>query len=174
MPFADGWFASVISNSVLEHIPHLELVLAEIARVTRPGGKFIFCVPNHRFPQLLLGTQIFKNLGLRGMAESYSRLFNRVSRHVHCDSPEVWRKRMAENGFEIDDAWDYFDAKALHVMETGHLFGLPSLFCRKLTGRWILSQTRLNLAIPLALARRYMKHPLSSEGVYSFYITHKV
>jgi SAM-dependent methyltransferase len=173
MPFPRAYFSSVISNSVLEHIPHVGEVVTEIGRVIRPGGKFVFCVPNHRFPQLLLGRHVLQRLGLRSTAEAYSRFFNRISRHVHCDSPDTWKARLKEQGFMIDDYWDYFDAKALHVMETGHFFGLPALFSRKLTGRWILAPSRFNLAIPIALARRYMQHPLSSEGVYTFYITHK-
>src|SRR5512141_2542755 len=36
MPFEDGYFASVVSNSVLEHIPHLDQVLVEVSRVIRP------------------------------------------------------------------------------------------------------------------------------------------
>ena len=36
LPFPDGHFSTVISNSVLEHIPDLDPVVAEIARVLRP------------------------------------------------------------------------------------------------------------------------------------------
>ncbi len=173
MPFPDGRFASVISNSVLEHIPHVDRVLEEISRVIRPGGRFVFCVPNHRFPQLLLGRQVFSKLGLSGAADWYSRFFNRISRHVHCDPPEVWQDRLAKTGFVIDRYWDYFPAPALHIMETGHFFGVPALVSRKLTGRWILAKNRFNLALPYRLARRYTAEPLSPEGVYTFYITHR-
>src|SRR5512133_2408134 len=41
IPFEDKFFASVVSNSVLEHIPHLDVVLEEVARVIRPGGLFV-------------------------------------------------------------------------------------------------------------------------------------
>jgi SAM-dependent methyltransferase len=173
MPFADGRFASVISNSVLEHIPHVERVLKEIARVIRPGGWFVFCVPNHRFPQLLLGTQVFKKLDLPGAADWYSRFFNRISRHVHCNPPDVWQERLENTGFVIDRYWDYFPARALHVMETGHFFGVPALVSRKLTGRWILARNRFNLEIPYRLARRTIQSPISPEGAYTFYITHR-
>lgn len=36
----------VISRSVLEHIPNVESVYKELSRVLKPGGKFIFLVPN--------------------------------------------------------------------------------------------------------------------------------
>jgi ubiquinone/menaquinone biosynthesis C-methylase UbiE len=38
MPFADGSFAAVISNSIVHHIPQPLGVLGEIGRVVAPGG----------------------------------------------------------------------------------------------------------------------------------------
>src|SRR5262252_1582954 len=38
MPFADGTFAGVLSNSIVHHIPEPGLVLAEVVRVVAPGG----------------------------------------------------------------------------------------------------------------------------------------
>ena len=37
-PFPDGYFASAFSNSVLEHIPHIDAVLADTARVLKTGA----------------------------------------------------------------------------------------------------------------------------------------
>ncbi len=48
-PFPNNCFASGFSNSVLEHIPHIDAVLAETARVLKPGAPFYFCVPNTRY-----------------------------------------------------------------------------------------------------------------------------
>lgn len=172
-PFADGYFASAVSNSVLEHIPHVDVVLKETARLVRSGGRFVFCVPNHRFPQLLLGTQTFRKLGMRGAADWYARLFNRISRHQHCDSYEVWKERMDRVGFEIENHWDYFPAKALHRMEVGHALGVPNLVSKKLTGQWVLWPSRLNLWIPYQITQEVFHNPISPEGVYSFYITRR-
>jgi ubiquinone/menaquinone biosynthesis C-methylase UbiE len=38
LPFEDGSFSSVISNSILHHIPDPKSVLAEMLRVIQPGG----------------------------------------------------------------------------------------------------------------------------------------
>src|SRR5512136_2466556 len=46
IPFPDGHFASALSNSVLEHIPQVQVVLAELRRVLKLGAPFLFCVPN--------------------------------------------------------------------------------------------------------------------------------
>lgn len=38
LPFADGSFAAVMSNSIVHHIPNPRLVVGEMVRVTQPGG----------------------------------------------------------------------------------------------------------------------------------------
>jgi ubiquinone/menaquinone biosynthesis C-methylase UbiE len=38
LPFCDGTFAAVISNSIIHHIPDPSQVVAEVVRVTRSGG----------------------------------------------------------------------------------------------------------------------------------------
>lgn len=173
IPFPDGYFGSVVSNSVLEHIPHVDDVIFEIARVICPGGRFVFCVPNHRFPRLLLGTQTFKRLGLKDASDWYSRLFNRISRHKHCDPFPVWQSRMERAGFEIEQHWDYFPADALHRMETGHAFGLPNLISKKLIGTWVPLRSKFSLYLPYLLTRKVFRDPITPEGVYSFYITRR-
>ena len=47
MPFADGAFDRVIASEILEHIPEDEQVMAEIVRVTRPGGLVAVTVPRN-------------------------------------------------------------------------------------------------------------------------------
>jgi SAM-dependent methyltransferase len=41
LPFADASFDLVCSLKVLAHVPDIESALAEIARVTRPGGRML-------------------------------------------------------------------------------------------------------------------------------------
>jgi SAM-dependent methyltransferase len=38
LPYADGRFDAIVSNSIVHHIPEPRAVLAEAIRVTRPGG----------------------------------------------------------------------------------------------------------------------------------------
>jgi SAM-dependent methyltransferase len=48
--FADGEFHYVFSDQVLEHVPELEPVLREIARVTAPDGATFHSFPAHLHP----------------------------------------------------------------------------------------------------------------------------
>jgi 2-polyprenyl-6-hydroxyphenyl methylase/3-demethylubiquinone-9 3-methyltransferase len=46
LPFADGSFGSVVCSEVLEHVEDPGAVIAEASRVLRPGGVFVFTLPN--------------------------------------------------------------------------------------------------------------------------------
>jgi ubiquinone/menaquinone biosynthesis C-methylase UbiE len=41
LPFVDGAFAAVMSNSIVHHIPEPAAVIAEMVRVVRPGGRIL-------------------------------------------------------------------------------------------------------------------------------------
>ncbi len=175
MPFPDEYFASAVSNSVLEHIPNLDAVLAETARVLQPGAPFIFCVPNHNFLSNLSIGRALDRVRLRKLGNSYRAFFNRISRHHHCDPPEVWEARLAEAGFQIKRWWHYFSPDALRTLEWGHYIGLPSWVSKMLTGRWIISSNRWNLALTKRYVERYYDEaPVSEKGSYTFYISRRL
>ena len=170
LPYAEGYFATIISNSVLEHIPGVDEVLAEIARVLQPGGRFIFCVPGDHFTELLFFTQIFRRLRLESLAAAYERYFNRISRHHHCDGPEVWQQRLEAAGLRLESSFPYFSARATHALDLGHYFGMPSLVAKKLLGRWILAPNRWNLALTERWLRPLYEEPLPETGAYVFFV----
>ncbi len=174
LPFDDGYFSSAVSNSVLEHIPDLDPVLKEMARILKPGALFVFCVPNHNFLPNLSLAQFFDRIGLKGLAKAYRSFFNRISRHYHCDDPEVWTARLDKAGFEIEQWWHYFSPKALHTLEWGHYFGLPSLITHFLFGKWIILPERWNLALTRAICEPIYHETVRQEsGAYSFYLARR-
>ena len=175
MPYPSNYFSSAVSNSVLEHIPNLDPVIEETARVLKPGAPFIFCVPNHRFLDTLSVSNGLDRIKFGGLADLYRGFFNRISRHYNCDSYDVWNERLEKFGFVIEDSWDYFPPEALHVLEWGHYFGVPSWVSKLIFGRWILAPTRWNLFLTDHLVRpHYDREPRSPEGVYSFYIARRI
>ncbi|MFH2104540.1 MAG: class I SAM-dependent methyltransferase [Chloroflexota bacterium] len=164
-PFPDGYFASAFSNSVLEHIPHVEGVLADVARVLMPGARFIFCVPNQRY---------FSELSLsRLLGKKYIEWFRRISRVHHADRPDAWQERLERTGFRLEQWWHYFPPAAMRVLEWGHYFGLPSLVAKRLTGRWIIAPTRWNLWLTERMIRRYATPEPVQDGTFTFYVARK-
>ncbi len=164
-PFPDNYFASGFSNSVLEHIPHIDAVLAETARVLKPGAPFYFCVPNMRY---LSELSISRVLG-----KSYTEWFREISRVAHADEPEVWKERLERAGFVLERYWSYFSPAAMRVLEWGHYFGVPSVFARMLTGRWIIARTKWNLALTEAYVKKYASPKAVENGTFTFYIARK-
>lgn len=136
MPFATNSFNTVVSNSVLEHIPDLDPVIVETFRVLKPGGYFLFCSPSDHFTDWLIGAKIF--------GDSYRRFFNQIARHHHTDSPQRWRERLGRAGFSVERIWYYFSPRATQTLEMGHYFGLPNLISKKLFGSWVLYPSKSN------------------------------
>jgi SAM-dependent methyltransferase len=50
LPFRDAIFDLVLSNEVIEHVRDDREALAEMARVTRPGGRIVIFCPNRWYP----------------------------------------------------------------------------------------------------------------------------
>jgi SAM-dependent methyltransferase len=142
-PFPGAYFASAFSNSVLEHIPHVENVLSELARILQPGAFFYFCVPNERYLS------------------------------DHTDPPETWRDRLEQAGFSLERYWYYFSPSAMRVLEWGHYFGLPSWMLHKLTGRWILVRSSWNLWLTKKILRRYASTQPVENGTFTFFIARR-
>ena len=164
-PFPSQYFASGFSNSVLEHIPHIDDVLKETARVLKKDASFYFCVPNTRY---LSELSISRVLG-----KGYIEWFRLMSRTQHADEPDVWNERLERAGFELIRWWHYFSPSSLRVLEWGHYFGIPSLFARILTGRWIIVRANWNLWLTRKFLSKYAStHPIEN-GAYTFYVTRR-
>jgi SAM-dependent methyltransferase len=164
-PFPQGYFASAFSNSVLEHIPHIDAVLADVARCLKPDAPFYFCVPNERYLSELSISHV--------LGKGYTEWFRRISRTVHSDGPKVWEARLQKAGFKMERWWHYFSPASLRVLEWGHYFGLPSLLVRKLTGKWIIAPERWNLNLIEKITRPYASTEPVDDGAYTFYIARR-
>lgn len=173
IPVSEDVFPTAISNSVLEHIPHVQSVLDDVNRCLIPGGKFYFAVPNACFMTDLWGMKVLTTIGLRGLAKAYSRFFNRISRHVNLDTPETWKARLKQAGFTQVESFNYFPVWALHMLERGHLFCIFTLLFKKLFGKWILFPSTKNPFIPYKKVRRLLENPYCENGTETFFIATK-
>jgi ubiquinone/menaquinone biosynthesis C-methylase UbiE len=174
IPFPDGYFASAISNSVLEHIPQVQHVLIELRRVMQMGAPFIFCVPNPRYLTELSMPGFLSRIGLKGAGQAYTRWFKRMSRVEHTTWPDEWQKWLQEAGFRLEKWWHYFSPEAMRTMEWGHYLGAPTLLPHAISQRWIIAPWRWNLTLTERLIRRYVVAQPDPQGTFTFYVARSI
>jgi SAM-dependent methyltransferase len=173
LPYPAATFSSGVSNSVLEHIPHLDAVLADVGRVLKSGAPFALTVPNPGYHDQLSFPRFLRSIRLRQAGEAYRAWFMRMSRTWNLLDEEGWGAKFDAAGFDIVESRRYFSPAALSMLEWGHYFGGPSLIARWLTGRWILAPTTWNLGLTDRWVRKYFEEPASDEGTYTFYLARK-
>ena len=168
MPFRAASFSAVMSNSVLEHIPDLDAALAEIHRVLRADGRLFITVPSHAFGDMLLGTDLFRGVGLHKLSAFYKNWFNRHSRHFHTDSDPIWRDRLSKHGFEVRRSHYYMSRKGLHAFDAAHYLSLGRLVSYRLTGKWTLFRVAFLTRLMSRWLRKHCDPTPASEGAYLF------
>lgn len=170
MPFPDGAFATVLSNSVLEHIPDIDATLRETHRVLKAGGLFVFTTPNQHYAEYLFFAAVFKRLGWRGLAARYGAFFNRIAHHYRTDSAAVWTERLQRLGFGVRECQTYFSRDASHVFDLAHYYSAPTILCKFLFGRWIIAPWRANFILIEPLWRRYYNETPADDGASLFFV----
>ena len=173
LPYADASFRAVVSNCVIEHIPDIEALVAEVARVLAPGGRFVFSVPNDGFTDMLFTVRTLKRVGLGGLATAYGRWWNGHAAHFHLDSPQTWRERLARNGLIIDRETPYMSLAATRTFELSHYYAIPSIIWHRLTGRWSLRPGAVRTSPAYRWLRPYATEPTPTIGSCTFFVAHK-
>ena len=105
-------FDFILSNSVLEHIPDLEPVLLESARLLKGGGTFVASVPGPDFHACLRGPWFSQ----AKRAEYLAALDKRVA-HVRYPSAEDWKGMFERNGLELVEAKPYLSKQVVRRWE---------------------------------------------------------
>jgi SAM-dependent methyltransferase len=113
IPEPDASFDFVFSNSVLEHIDDLEPVIAEVERVLRPGGAFVFTVPAAGFQDCLAGPLLPWSDRQR-----YLENIDRRCAHRRYWSETQWRDHLGRHGLDVAHAVPYLTAPEIQRWET--------------------------------------------------------
>jgi SAM-dependent methyltransferase len=95
-PVQPGSIATIISNSVLEHITELDDTLAAAHRILRPDGRLIFTAPAEAFNDWLAIPQA-----------SYVAWRNRHFVHLNIWSLAEWKQHLNRAGFEVEQVRPY-------------------------------------------------------------------
>lgn len=81
LPFKDESFRTVFSNCTFEHIPNLQGLLKESARVLKKGGNLVITVPSH--------------------LHKTEKELNRKLSMLHFLSPREWSQKLKKNGLKV-------------------------------------------------------------------------
>jgi SAM-dependent methyltransferase len=106
LKFADGVFATVFANCVMEHIPDLARVLAECRRVLRPGGALIATVPLIEMNRHLLLASAW-----------YARSRAKQLQHLHLLTEDAWVAALSKAGFATVRTTPYLSARMCEVWD---------------------------------------------------------
>jgi SAM-dependent methyltransferase len=103
LPFSNDSFDVVTCNWVVEHLEAPAAVLAEVKRVLRPGGRFLFHTPNRNAPQLRVAAHTPERLKApliwileQRPAEDVFKTFYRMN------TEQDIRRLAAEAGLEVE------------------------------------------------------------------------
>ena len=152
VPEADRSFDWVLSNSVLEHIPDLDPVLDEVARLLRPGGRFIFTVPGPHFHACLRGSLT------GGSRARYLEDLDRRLAHFRYWGPAEWETALAPHGLHVLRTSEYLTQtevrrwESMSRMTAGVLYRLARGRRRPIEIQRTLGMRRAGAQMPRALA----------------------
>ncbi|MGB2769533.1 MAG: class I SAM-dependent methyltransferase [Candidatus Zixiibacteriota bacterium] len=130
IPEGSNSFDLCFANSVIEHIPDVDDVLAEVSRVLKPNGKFIFTVPSTGFDRLMKTSRFWAKRFSGGNLEEYSLMIDARLDHYHYWNHHKAEARLKDVGLDIVQEGHYFPELAVRIWEsisnhtTGYLYKL--------------------------------------------------
>jgi len=138
IPKPDQAYNTVLSNSVIEHIPDLMPVLKEAHRLLAPNGQLFLTIPTDRLEHNSLPARIFNLFGATGLETRYGAFHNRFWQHYNVHSRAGWRELFAAAGFQVDDERLYASPNFSSFYDLLMPCALPSMAAKRLFGRWFL------------------------------------
>jgi SAM-dependent methyltransferase len=90
LPFGDSEFDLVLCAETIEHVRDVQLLLSELRRVLRPGGRLALTTPAHG-----------RMTALSVLARGFERHFDPLSPHLRFLTRRSLRALLDEHGFEV-------------------------------------------------------------------------
>jgi SAM-dependent methyltransferase len=175
IPKPDKSYATIISNSVLEHIPDLLPVLMEANRLLTNEGRFHITIPSARLELATAPARLLSAVGMSGLAIRYGRFYNRFWNHYHAYDDQTWRAIFAEAGFEVVSHRAYVPRDLSTFYDVLTAIALPSLVSKKLLNRWVAwpSMRKIYAGLITQIMRGAMSRLKGGEGCLFFYTLKK-
>lgn len=102
LPFRDKAFDLVTANMVVEHVADPTLVLSEVSRVLRPGGRFLFITPNRLSPYFLVAHAMPTSMKKRIVGFLEGRREEEIfPTHYRLNTPGTIKQLALDNGFQV-------------------------------------------------------------------------
>lgn len=157
LPLDSDHFDFAFSNSVLEHIPELQPVLNEVGRTLKPGGSFIFTVPNEHFHDNLSGPFIFSK-----QRNDYLDKLDKRCAHVRYWSIADWEKALALAGLQFHKHTFYLSREQIQRWENIARFSSGILF-------WLFGSNSSPIEIQRTLQVRQHSSPFITRLLSSLF-----
>jgi ubiquinone/menaquinone biosynthesis C-methylase UbiE len=90
LPFGDSEFELVLCAETIEHVRDVQLLLSELRRVLRPGGRLALTTPAHG-----------RLTGLSVLTRGFERHFDPLSPHLRFLTRRSLGALLEEHGFEV-------------------------------------------------------------------------
>jgi ubiquinone/menaquinone biosynthesis C-methylase UbiE len=105
LPLADASLDLVTANMVVEHLPQPETVFAEVLRVLRPGGHFVFVTPNRTHPVVFIASLVLHPTFRRVLAQIVERRKKEhiFLTHYQANTRRAVRRLAAMAGFTVEE-----------------------------------------------------------------------
>jgi SAM-dependent methyltransferase len=101
IPLPKESFASAFANCALEHMDHLDEVLAAIGNCLRPGGAFLLSVVTDKFLEWQTLPPLIERVGEPERARTLREAYRSYHHLVNPFAPDVWIERLEQAGFEV-------------------------------------------------------------------------
>lgn len=136
LPVEDNSINTLLSNSVLEHIPEYGPVLKEARRVLTDAGRFYLTVPTEKFDQYTMIFQLLSFLKMHRLAKKYQDFFNGFWKHFHFYDIKEWRDIFEKYGFTVCQTIEY-NTKCIGVLNDFLVpFAIGGFLTKKCFNKW--------------------------------------
>ena len=135
LPFEDASFQTIMSVSVLEHIPGVTPFFAEARRVLKPGGTLVISMPLIDMDAYMAFPPVARKIGLGRVADGYVKRVHKSFKHINLHEPDWWLSAVRDAGFTVEQERRIISRAATRAFDLGLPTAMLSQVGRLTRGR---------------------------------------